>query len=95
MNYEQEQFFELIERVEDQGGEFLDDMCSARRYTFTGDKVKPVTLAGCGAQTLFRVPYEATSVKGAALGERSLVVCAVDDGVGGWPRFGGDLGEES
>jgi hypothetical protein len=94
MNYEQEEFFELIERVEDQGGELLEEICRARKYEFTGDKIKPVTLAGCSAQALFRLPYDALDVKGNEVGVQPVVVCAVDDSMGAWPRFGGDLGVE-
>lgn len=97
MNYEQEEFFALVEAVEYQGGELLDELCKSRKYTFTGDKAKPITLAGCGNQSLFRVPYEAYGIRldeeGSELVEAGLhpvVVCAVDDDMGRWPRFGGD-----
>lgn len=90
MTYDHEEFFDLVELVESQGGELLDDMCKARRFNLTGNKTKPITIAGCGNQTLFRVPYEALDKKGKEAGLHPVVVCAVDDDMGRWPRFGGD-----
>jgi hypothetical protein len=90
MDYEKDEFFALIEDVEDQGGEHLDELCKHRRYEFTGDSIKPVVLPGCGNAALFRVPYEAIDKKGKEAGVQPIVVCAVDDDMGRWPRFGGD-----
>ncbi len=98
MNYEQEEFFELVETVEKDGGELLDTFCEDQVYKFTGKHSKSVTLAGCRNQSLFSVPYNALGIKrsedgGSELvevGLHPIVVCAVDDDMGRWPRFGGD-----
>lgn len=90
MNYEQDEFFELIEAVEQGGGVLLDDLCKAKTYQWSGSKGKPVTLAGCGNQALLQIPYDALDVRGNEQGVHPVVVCAVDDEVGKWPRFGGD-----
>lgn len=90
MDYMQDEFFDLVERVEDEGGELLDDICKNRKYDFTGDKIRSVVLAGCGNQSLFVVPYDALDIKGKEAGPHPVLVCAVDDDMGRWPRFGGD-----
>ena len=92
MNYGQDQYFDLIDEVEDQGGELQEDLCSNTRYDFTGPKSKPVTIAGCGNQSIFVVPYEGIVRKDGEVepGVYPLAVCAVDDDLGAWPRFGGD-----
>lgn len=83
MNYSQDEFFELMDQVEAQGGTHLDEMCKAKTYEFTGDRIKPATLPGCGNVALFDVPFLDNSSDG-------VTVCAVDDDMGKWPRFGGD-----
>jgi hypothetical protein len=90
MNYDQEEFFDLIEAVESQGGELLDEMCKSIKYEFSGKESKPVTIAGCGNTSIFKVPYNALDIKGKEVGLHPVVVCAVDDDIGKWPRFGGD-----
>jgi hypothetical protein len=90
MIYEQQEFFDLIDMVEEQGGDLLEEMCKARKYEFTGVESRPVILQGCGNQALFSVPYEALDKNGNELGLHPAVVCAVDDDMGKWPRFGGD-----
>lgn len=85
MRYTQDELIELMDAVEEQGGTHLDDRCKAKKYTFVGDKVNPVILAGCGNELLFEVPYV-----GSNDAAESLTVCAVDDDMGKWPRFGGD-----
>lgn len=90
MNYDKADFFALIERVEEQGGEHLDAMCVARDFEWCGDKLKPATLPGCGQIAQFAVPYE--GMKGTK-DNGPVQVCAVDDSMGAWPRFGnGELG---
>ena len=86
MKYSQEEFFDLMERVENEGGEHLDDICGVRQYTFSGPHTKPLTDPGHGEVTLFKIPYlhEDDSTAG------ELTVCAVDDDMGRWPRYGGD-----
>lgn len=95
MNYSQEEFFELMELVEDAGGQHLDEMCKMRTYEFCGDRLPDTlkTIPGCGEVALFTVPYK--MVKKSKTGRECLVdrevkVCAVDDDMGRWPRFGGD-----
>lgn len=76
MNYSRQEFFNLMEAVEDQGGEHLDRLCAARSYTFlqtraeeqdnggwkfvANGKNKVVTLPSCGNSALFTVPYAVT-----------------------------------
>ncbi len=89
MNYTKEEFFDLMERVDDVDGTHLDEQCKMRTYEFCGDKLpdRAKTLPGCGESALFLVPYEGiegTSEHG------PIRVCAVDDDMGRWPRFGGD-----
>lgn len=88
MEYKQDEFLNLMEAVDDQGGEHLDEMCKAKVYSeFTGrHKVKTLTWAGCGQSAIFEVPYEPENQSDAA--ELALVrVCAVEDSMGAWPRF--------
>lgn len=75
--------------ADDQGCEHLDELCSARKYTMTGDKrgQKPVVIGGCGNSVLFAVPYESPL---ANIRDADIKVCAVDDNLPMWPRFGGD-----
>jgi hypothetical protein len=90
MDYSKKEFFNLAEAVEAQGGEHLDEMCKSHTYEFSGKKIKPVTLAGCGNSALFEIPYEALDKRGKDMGAQPITVCAVDDDMGRWPRFGGD-----
>lgn len=90
MNYSQNEFFALVETVEEQGGEHLDKLCKAQTYKFVGNKQKPMTLPSCGNSALFLVPYEAINRDGSEAGLQPVEVCAVDDDMGRWPRFGGD-----
>lgn len=85
MKYDKAEFFDLMERVDVEGGEHLDAQCSAREFSFSGDKMKPVLMPGCGESALFSIPYDS---KGKDNGP--VQVCAVDDDMGRWPRFGGD-----
>lgn len=85
LNYDRDEFIELLDAVEDQDGVHLDDQCKARKYTWVGKKTKPAIIAGCGNETLFEIPYDGERGE-----ESSLTVCAVDDDMGRWPRFGGD-----
>lgn len=89
MDYKQQEFFALIEEVEAQGGGHLDKQCKAKTYKF-GNNHKPLTLPSCGNSALFVVPYEALNKDGSEAGMHPLEVCAVDDDMGRWPRFGGD-----
>ncbi len=87
MNYSKEDFFALIEAAEGQGGQHLDKVCEARAYEFVGDiKPPPMELSACGNSALFEIPYESSFAGIAGV----VKVCAVDDDMGRWPRFGGD-----
>jgi hypothetical protein len=90
VEYQQDEFFALMEQVEDQGGDHLPERCKAQRYTFTGDQIKPVTLPSCGNETLFSIPYVGEKDKPSA-----ITVCAVDDNMGMWPRFAGVMNDDS
>lgn len=87
MNYSSDEFLRLMEAVENQGGEHLDKLCTVRRFEFSGDKIKPVSLPGCGNNSIFEIPYAAGDKNGRNKGMQTVTVCAVDDAVGYWPRF--------
>lgn len=84
VNYSPEQFFALVKAVEDEGGELLDETCTAQRYSFTGPRGqgKSVYLPSCGNTTIMEIPYEAPD--GSA---QPIRLCAVCDDVGNFPRF--------
>lgn len=92
MKYDPDTFFALADMIEDIGGAHLDEMCDARTFDeFSGaGKSKPLILAGCGESALFEFPYQAHSLDGEGLGVYPIKLCAVDDAVGAFPRFGGD-----
>ena len=81
MNYSKEEFFDLMTQAENQGAQHLDELCNDRVYEF-GGRVKPLRLRGCLNSSLFEVPFGDN--------EGVVRVCAVDDDMGRWPRFGGD-----
>lgn len=88
MNYTREEFFDLMEEAEAQGSLHLETECRPVTYVFEVEgKERPVTLKGCGNATLFDVPYESDV---GIVGTHMVNVCAVDDSMGRWPRFGGD-----
>lgn len=86
MNYTKDEFYDLMASAEEQGATHRTEVCSETAYDLGGRK--PVKFRGCGNASLFDVPYESI-VQDAREGvvER---VCAVDDAMGRWPRFGGD-----
>lgn len=87
MNYTKDEFFDLMAQAEEQGATHRDEICGESVYEFDGLR-KPVTMRGCNNSTLFDVPYDSI-----VLDTRDAVVervCAVDDAMGRWPRFGGD-----
>jgi hypothetical protein len=99
MNYSQTEFLRLLDQIESQSGEHLDKPCTPQTYNFTGEKSKPMTFGSCGNFSLFSIPYAAQDVKGKDIGARKVQVCAVEDDLGRWPRFGGNrfakiLGED-
>lgn len=89
MNYTRLEFRALMQTAEDQNIEHLDKLCTARTYTFSGKDSKPMVIPGCGNSALFSIPYSSTAKFGKPK-ERTVTVCAVDDNMAMWPRFGGD-----
>lgn len=86
MEYSQDQFFALMEAVEEAGGQHLEDVrCASRLYKWSGNQIKPARLPGCGNQTVFAIPYTADDKAVATVHE--IIVCARCDDVGMWPRF--------
>lgn len=83
--YSPEQFIRLAQEIEETGGVHVDELCSARPYSFTGPNPegKEVFLPGCGNYSIFEVPYEAES---GDLMDR-IRLCAVCDALGWTPRF--------
>jgi hypothetical protein len=86
VNYTKDQFFDLMAQAEEQGATHRVEVCSETAYDFGGRK--PVTFRGCGHAAIFDVPYE--SVVHDARDDAAVRVCAVEDAMGRWPRFGGD-----
>lgn len=87
MNYDPDQFIDLMGRVEADGDTHLDQVCRHRRYTFTGEHEKPLIYPGCGNSSLFEISYDLES-HGDLVERGKHVVCAVDDAMGAWPRYG-------
>lgn len=84
MRYHPDEILDLMAQIDEQGGRQLPGRCATREYPLTGDSHGPVTLEGCGSATLLAVPYDRGKLPS------EVRVCAVDDDVGRWPRFGGD-----
>lgn len=92
IKYTREQFYALIEAVEDQGGKHLDENCTAVTYprdSFSGKRklTQDFTSEGCGLPSVFEIPYEPDDTSG----PQPIKVCAYHDGVGLWPRFVGKV----
>lgn len=88
MRYSQNEFFKLVDAVEDQGGKLLPEIHENVYHTqFCGDKIKGEEVVYCGEEALLEIPYEGTDRNGVELGVQPIKVCAVDDMVGRWPRF--------
>lgn len=90
MRYTQDEFFRLMQAIEDQGGTHLDQTHDPVYHTeFAGShpQAKGVEITYCGLDVMFEVPYEGLDKHGADLGVQPVEVCAVDDWVGRWPRF--------
>lgn len=85
MDYTQDQFFALMDAIEEVGGRHLDGKCLPVKYKFTGDQIKPDFLGGCKKEALFEIPY--TKSAKSVSQTNSIKVCAVCDDVGLWPRF--------
>jgi hypothetical protein len=90
MYYSQNEFFRLMEAIEDQGGEHLDQTHDPIYHTdLAGDnpKVKGFEMVYCGLDVLFEIPYEGLDKNGDEIGVQPITACAVDDWIGRWPRF--------
>jgi hypothetical protein len=89
VKYSKHDFFDLMARIDEQDGEHLDEQCQMRTYEFCGDLLpeRLQTMPGCGESALFMVPY--VGITGST-DNGPVKVCAVDDDMGRWPRFGGD-----
>lgn len=88
MKYTQDEFFRLMEAIEEEGGEHLDETHDAMYHTkFTGDKMKGLEVHYCGLDVMFDVPYVGLDINGQPMQVQPVKVCAVDDMVGRWPRF--------
>lgn len=88
MKYSRQEFFRLMEAIEEDGGEHLDKVHEHSNFTaFSGGPVQDVQLGyikNCGESALFSVPY-ISFLNNNDL--RELEVCAKDDMMGLWPRF--------
>lgn len=79
MKYNHDEFVELIEVVEAQGGTLLDDPHAVKVTKHTTPRGEmTVRTSGCGAYSMFEVPVE---------GGKPAVLCAVCDNMGMMPRF--------
>jgi predicted translin family RNA/ssDNA-binding protein len=91
MRYHPDEFFRLIDSVEEQGGTHLDEVHEHVYHEhFTGDHPLPEDkhlIEYCEASALILLPYDATTAQGDEIGVQPVKVCAVDDMVGRWPRF--------
>lgn len=86
MYYERDEFFRLLESIENQDGIHLDEL---HDNVYHSDLIndsggKGVEVVYCGEAALFEVPYEALGDHGVLT---TVKVCAVDDRLGLWPRF--------
>lgn len=85
MQYTQDSFFNLMDRVADQGGSHRTESCGGHReFMMSGERgPSVVVLRGHDkAPASFDVPYEGA--------KKPVKLCAVDDALGAMPRFGGD-----
>lgn len=87
MNYTQDEMIDLMEKVEAEGGDHLDLICKHKRYTFSGPHQKPLIWPGCGNSTLFDICYD-LEPESNVLEQSMLTICAVDDAMAAWPRYG-------
>lgn len=85
MKYNMDEFYRLMESIEDQGGEHLElTHDPVFHIELTGPHVKGEEVLYCGESAMFAIPYEPLGHEGTM---DSITVCAVDDAVGRWPRF--------
>ncbi len=106
MRYHPDDFLRLEEVIEQQGGTRASGKCTPKKFSLkvpdAEGKVRSreYYTGGCGKESLFIVPYRKPSSrdeKGATIegGTGTLVVCAVDDSLGRWPRFRDVIEEDS
>jgi hypothetical protein len=106
MNYSNKAFYKLMDDAAASGAEHLDKDCTARTYVVdTGQREyehddgdlrtfnpngapQHVTLPACSQSALFSVGYEGPDRD---MGPLAMTICAVDDALGAWPKYGADL----
>ena len=86
MYYNRDEFFRLMEAIEEQGGDHLDEI---HEHVYIPDLInnsgrKGIEALNCGASALFEIPYESVGEHGMLTTAKA---CAVDDRLGLWPRF--------
>lgn len=95
MNYHPEDFLDLMEAVEEDGGLALPEPCTPRKYTLsipdeqTGKRThKDYFTTGCENTSRYLIPYQLPEDGDSAVAEKgNLIVCLVDDNVGSWPKY--------
>ena len=83
-------FLLLMEKIEDQGGVHLPDVCEGSTYaldmpsamTKAGHKSRRFTTTTCRQDARFLIPYISEDDS-----SQNVIVCANDDLVTRWPRF--------
>lgn len=86
MYYERDEFFRLMELIEDQGGTHLNEVHENVHHPALVNDAggKGITVVYCGEAACFEIPYEALGDLGVLT---TAKVCAVDDWLGLWPRY--------
>jgi hypothetical protein len=94
MHYEQSEFYDLIDAIEDEGGKHLagEDgvllMCTSRTVKLAGKDSKELTMPGCGNTTIVEIPYQHPVEDATNATVLSMArFCAVCDDLGWWPRY--------
>lgn len=105
MRYHPDDFYRLMEAVEEAGGMQIERRCEPTKIRLKAPnargEMKPKTFftAGCQQNALFAVPYEVPQgrlgTKMQKAGAGVAIVCAVDDDMGRWPRFAHVIEEDS
>lgn len=90
MHYDQDEFYRLLDAVEEQGGAHLDGDHEPHLHTkLTGDspEYQSIEVKYCGVPALVEVPYEPLDKFGNVQPVQPVKVCLIDDWMGLWPRF--------
>lgn len=74
-------FFDLIERVEAEGGASLNEPCKATLIDALSKPGDPAYTHGCGEAVRFQIPYDSEG------DEKFVTACANGDLMERWPRF--------